>query len=95
VLLFPHILTPSPPRPVPTQVQNIHGLNIGVIYCQNCAPGGRGAWVLHETVRPGRAAVWFQAVVQKELKAYTKRLKHLLNNIYQGHLYLRLKLSFK
>eukprot|EP00959_Pyramimonas_sp_CCMP1952_P163598 3420183-Pyramimonas_sp.AAC.3 len=27
------------------EVQNIHGLNIGVIYCQNCAPGGRGQWV--------------------------------------------------
>jgi hypothetical protein len=39
------------------EVQNIHGLNIGVIYCQNCAPGGRGAWVLHETVRLSELSV--------------------------------------
>ncbi|KAK3259243.1 hypothetical protein CYMTET_31751, partial [Cymbomonas tetramitiformis] len=29
---------------------SLHGLNIGFIYCQNCAVDGRGQWVLQETV---------------------------------------------
>ena len=33
------------------RVQILGAVNIGWIYCQNCAPGGRAQWVLDESLR--------------------------------------------